>query len=258
MNSKELAQRFSAAHRAGTPLVLYNIWDAGSAQAVAEAGVVALATGSASVAMAQGYDDGEQLPLAALEQTVRQICAASSLPVSVDMESGYARSPQGVAATALRLAKAGAIGCNFEDQIIGEEDLYDTAAQCQRIGAIRTALAAEGLTMHINARTDVFLKSPDDAQHATLLGVAIERAQAYIAAGADSVFLPWLRDSELIRTACQRISAPVNIMHRDGIASISELGKLGVARVSFGPAPYRETMRRLQAAAATWLTGENR
>ena len=248
---KDLATAFTKLHTPGDPLVLYNIWDAGSARAVADAGASAIATGSASVAGAQGYDDGEQLPLADLARTTAQIVRAVSLPVTVDMESGYGDTAASVGATASRLAAAGAIGCNFEDQIMGDSDeIYAVADQTDRIAGV---VAATPDDFHVNARTDLFLKEADESRHGALLPAALERAHAYRDAGAKSFFAPWLVDLALIEQLCRDAPLPVNVMWRAGMATIKELAGAGVARVSFGPGPYRDAMQHLGEQAARYF-----
>ncbi|HKR23657.1 MAG TPA: isocitrate lyase/phosphoenolpyruvate mutase family protein, partial [Allosphingosinicella sp.] len=117
-------ETFAALHVPGEPLILYNAWDAGSAKVVAEAGARAIATGSASVAAAHGYDDAEGLPLALALANAERVVAAVELPVTIDFEGGYAVAPEGVAANMAKLAATGAVGCNFEDQIVGGEGLH--------------------------------------------------------------------------------------------------------------------------------------
>ena len=246
---------FSALHQPGQPIVLYNIWDAGSARAVAAAGASAVATGSASVAAAQGYADGEQLPLTDLVRTTEQIVRAVALPVTVDMESGYGRDPATVGETARRLVTAGAVGCNIEDRIIDADGLYGTAVQVERLRAIRSALASHDLALHINARTDVFLAEPSASRHAARVPEALDRAAAYREAGANSLFVPGLADTALIATLCEQAPLPINVMWRSGMASIAALASVGVGRVSFGPGPYRDADARLRDAAQAIYAG---
>ncbi|MGZ8353042.1 MAG: isocitrate lyase/phosphoenolpyruvate mutase family protein, partial [Allosphingosinicella sp.] len=150
------ARTFAALHRPGDPVILYNAWDAGSAQAVAEAGAKAIATGSASVAAAYGFQDAEALPLELALANAGRVVKAVKLPVSIDFEGAYGAEPEAVAANMKRLADTGAIGCNFEDQAIGGEGLHPLEAQA---GRIRAARAAVGPDFFINARTDIFLKT---------------------------------------------------------------------------------------------------
>ena len=252
MNSDSSAAAFTRLHVKGSPLVVYNIWDAGSARAVRDAGAVALATGSAAVSWAQGYEDGEQLPLEDLLRTVEQIVRAVDRPVSVDIEGGYGTTPDDVAVTAVRLARAGAVGCNFEDRIIGGQGLFTIEAQVARLVAMRSRLVASGLPMHINARTDVFLNTAEDA-HEAVIDEVIARAEAYQRAGADSLFVPGLVDGRLIATLCGSVTLPVNVMVADKTPSMAELYRSDVARVSYGPGPYLHLMRTLTVEAHTAL-----
>jgi|TARA_R100000049_G_C1953274_1_gene103203 2-methylisocitrate lyase-like PEP mutase family enzyme len=245
--------RFVALHQPGTPLLLYNIWDAGSAQAVARAGARAIATGSMSVAGAHGYEDGEALPLEDLLATVREIVRAVDLPVTVDFEGGYARDPQALAQNARLLAETGALGCNFEDRIVAGDGLYPLDEQADRIAAV----ASSGL--FVNARTDLFLarlmagENPDDP---ALVELAIERGARFAQAGAKGFFVPGLADADLIGEICREVTLPVNVMMREGVPPVAELAGLGVARVSWGPGPWRDAQARLeQVARAALATG---
>lgn len=244
----EKAQAFKALHVKGAPLVLWNIWDAGSAKAVADAGAKAVATGSWSVAAAQGFADGEALPMAASLHTAAQIVGAVDLPVSIDFEGGYAVAAEEVAQNVSALIETGAIGLNFEDQIIGTPNLHETSAQAARIAAIRAAADAAGVPLFINARTDVFLKSAPD-QHAALIEEALSRGVAYAEAGADGFFVPGLIDLELIGRVTSEQGLPVNVMRGPGGPDVADFSGAGVARISHGPNPYRAAMVTLQDAA---------
>jgi 2-methylisocitrate lyase-like PEP mutase family enzyme len=258
MDQAGRARVFANLHQAGNPLVLYNAWDAGSAAAIAKAGAPAIATGSWSVAAAQGYRDGEQMPLDLLVQIVVRIAASVDLPLSVDFESGYARSPADVADNLARIVDAGAIGINLEDQIIGERRVYDVAEQCQRIAAVRRRADTMGVPLFINARTDLFLLADEPAAHGALVDEAIARASAYDDAGASGFFVPGLIDEALIETVCGASPLPVNIMMRSGAPGTPRLAELGVARVSYGPAPWAVAMETLTERARAALTAAPR
>jgi len=135
MNNSDKAAHFGSLHKKQNPLVLYNVWDAGSARAVAEAGAQAIATGSWSCAAAQGYADGEQMPFSALLYTVKRIVASVSLPVTVDFETGYGTSLENIQRNLAALLDAGVVGINFEDQRITQSGLVDIEEQCRRIAA---------------------------------------------------------------------------------------------------------------------------
>ncbi|CDZ26436.1 isocitrate lyase/phosphoenolpyruvate mutase family protein [Neorhizobium galegae] len=254
MSQNDKAAAFGALHRKGNPVIIYNIWDAGTAKAVAEAGAKALGTGSWSVAAAQGYADGEKLPLDALLGTAKSITAAVDLPLSVDFEGGYADDPTELATNVARVIEAGAIGINFEDQVVGGSGIYPVERQAERIRAIRALADTRDMPFFINARTDLFLQEGDRTKHAALLDRGIERAKAYAEAGANGFFAPGLADEELIETLCKASPLPVNIMMFNGVPSPKRLGELGVARVSYGPGPYRAMMTKLKEDAAAVFT----
>jgi 2-methylisocitrate lyase-like PEP mutase family enzyme len=248
----ERAERFAALHRPGDPLILFNVWDAGSARIVAETGAKAIATGSWSVAAAQGYADGEAMPIDLAVANIRRIAAAVELPVTVDLEGGYAAEPEAVGQNVALAAAAGAVGCNFEDRIVGGEGLYSIEAQSARISAIRRAV---GDGFFINARTDVFLGSRPEA-HSGLIEAALERGRAYAEAGANGLFVPGLVDEELIEGICEASPLPVNIMVWRGTPPLRRLAELGAARISHAGAPWRIAMDALAEAARKAHRGE--
>lgn len=245
MTQAEKAQAFKELHDKGDPVLLYNVWDAGSAKAVAEAGARALATGSWSVAAAQGYSDGEAIPLDLVEVIVSRIASSVDLPLSVDFEGGYSAEPDQLMQNTTRIIAAGAIGVNFEDQVVGGEGLYEMKRQAERIAAVRASADSAGLPLFINARTDLFLKEKDRTRHGDWLTQAIERAGAYKEAGASGFFAPGLTDPEWIESLCDSVSLPVNVMMMPHAPSIKTLAWLGVSRISFGPGPYRESVQAI-------------
>lgn len=242
MTQIELAKAFASMHVKGDPIVLYNIWDAGSAKTLENAGAKALATGSAPVAIAQGFADGEQTPLEWVFGITSQIVANVDVPLTVDFEGAYARDPESITKNVVGLIKAGAIGVNFEDQIIGGSGLYDMQEQVKRIAAVRAAANETGVPLFINARTDLFLKEPDLQKHAALMDEAIERAAAYKKAGADCFFAPLLTDLDLIKQLCDAVELPVNIIKKADNHTKDVLGPLGVARISYGGGAYMALM----------------
>lgn len=243
---------FAALHVPGDPVILYNIWDAGSAKAVAEAGAKAIATGSASVAAAQGFTDAEGLPIGLALANAALVVGATALPVTIDFEGAYAVEPEGVAANLKRLHATGAIGCNFEDQVVGGEGLHATDAQAARIRAAREAVGAD---FFINARTDIFLKAKAETHDAAKIEAAIERAQAYAEAGASGFFAPGLADLALLERLCAASPLPVNFMAWPGSPTAADVAKAGIARVSHGPFPHRLAMKALKDAAEAEYRG---
>ena len=250
--SKEKAARFAELHRPGDPVILFNAWDAGSAKAVAEAGARAIATGSASVAGAHGYKDAETLPLELALANAARVVAAVELPVTIDFEGAYAVAPEEAAANAAKLAATGAIGCNFEDQVIGGSGLHPTALQAARIKAIRDAV---GPDFFINARTDIFIQAKPETHDAAMVDAALQRAHAYAEAGASGIFVPVLADLSLLARFCAASPLPVNFMAWPGAPSAAEVAAAGVARISHGPFPWKLAMAALKDAAAAALAG---
>ena len=248
MTQADKARAFAAMHRKGTPLKLFNIWDAGSAKAVADVGANAVATGSWSVAGAHGYPDGENLPLDLLLTIVARIASTVDIPVSVDFEGGYASDPEPLANNISRLIQTGIIGINFEDQIIGGEGLYDIKTQQSRIAAIRVVGEQTDIPLFINARTDLFLKNRDGKTHPDLMAEALERGHAYGEAGASGYFIPLLDTPDLIADVCAAIPLPVNILKHPGTPSYDVLGQAGVSRISHGEGPWVDCMSDLAAA----------
>ncbi|MXO58601.1 isocitrate lyase/phosphoenolpyruvate mutase family protein [Altererythrobacter salegens] len=243
---KDKREIFARLHQPGNPLLLYNAWDAGSARAVADAGAPAIATGSHSLAGAQGYPDGEAIPLATLLESVRRIVAVVDVPVSVDFEGGFAVDPARLAEHATYLSETGAIGCNFEDRKVGGEGLHGLEEQAKRVAAVASA------GLFVNARTDLFLSllvAGRDPNDRSLLSDALERAAAYGEAGAGSFFAPGLSDPELIADLCAASPLPVNIMVYAKIADWRALAQCGVARLSWGPGPWRLAMATLKEQA---------
>ncbi|OOY11976.1 phosphonomutase [Thioclava marina] len=242
------AERFRSLHVPHDPIILYNVWDAGSAKAVVRAGARAVATSSWSVAASQGYEDGEELPLDGALAVVDRIVQSVDCPVSVDFEGGYAADPDGVNQNVRHLLKLGVIGLNFEDQVVNGRGLYSIGVQVERLRAVRAAADALGIPAFINARTDVFLKSAPEVDHASLVDDALARAEAYAEVGADGFFVPGLTDKALIRAICEKTSIPVNVMAADPQHD-GNFASLGVSRISFGPNPYIRSVAVLEREA---------
>jgi 2-methylisocitrate lyase-like PEP mutase family enzyme len=248
-DQKHKGEQFRALHIPGNPLVLFNIWDAGSAKAVATGGAKAIATGSWSVANANNFADGEQIPLAMAIDNLRRIVAATDLPVTIDLESGYGDAPEVVGETIALAIKAGAIGCNLEDSFPANGRLRDVADQSTRIRHARETTRTANAHFFINARTDVFFQSPAGQHDFAMVNEAIDRAHAYAKAGADGLFAPGLADITLIARLVKESPLPLNIMVGDDTPPMRVLAENGVARVSHGPRPYLMAMKALEEAA---------
>ncbi len=247
----EQARVFTELHRKGNPLILFNIWDAATARIVESLGAKAIATGSNAVAISHGYKDGEELPLELALANLRRVIATVDVPVTMDFESGYAVSPEDVQANVAKVIEAGAVGINFEDQIIGGEGLYSIDDQCARIRAIRDLAERADVPFFINARTDIFLKLAPSEHTDAHLDEAITRARAFADAGASGFFAPGLRDAPRIARLCEASSLPVNILFLADAPAPDALAELGVARVSYGSYPYRQMMDAFKTMGQT-------
>jgi 2-methylisocitrate lyase-like PEP mutase family enzyme len=235
-----------------TYLLLYNAWDAGSAKAIVEAGAKAIATSSWALAEAQGYRDGEAIPIELAELIIARIAATIDLPVTVDFEGGYSEDDGELSENISRLLDRGVVGINFEDRVVKGSGLYDIDRQARRITVIRQAAEQKGAGLFINARTDLFLGQGGDP--AQSVGEALERARAYAAAGASGFFVPGLREDALIGRICEGTALPVNVMVMDGVPPVGRLAELGVSRISYGPLPYLRAMAALKQEAGKALS----
>jgi 2-methylisocitrate lyase-like PEP mutase family enzyme len=245
---KEKAEVFNSLHIKGSPVILFNIWDAGSARVIERAGAKAIATGSWSVAAANGFEDGEEVPIELVFANLERIVRSVSLPVTLDFEGGYATNPSELKANIRKLIAAGGIGLNFEDRIVGGEGLHSIDDQSARIKAIRETAEDADVPLYINARTDVFLQTYPAENDEAQVQQALERAQAYAKAGASGLFAPGLRDPNLIEKLCQASPLPVNIMVLPDTPTTKTMAELGVARISYGASPYRQMIAALKEA----------
>lgn len=235
---------FAALHVPGDPVILYNIWDVGSAHAVVEAGARALATGSHPVADANGWPDGQNVPLDFALANARRIVERVEVPVTVDFEGAYSTDPQQGAENVASLAATGAVGCNFEDQVIGGDGIHPVDLQVKRIEAIRSTVGEE---FYINARTDLLIKSSvhDDR----LIDDVIARGKRFADAGASGFFVPRLSDPKQIERIVREVPLPLNVIAFPGAPDKKVWAEAGVARISHGPFPHRALMAKLTEMA---------
>ena len=242
------AELLRSLHVPGTPLIVTNVWDAVTARIVAGApGVKALATASHAVSFAHGVDDGEGLTVDQAIAAASIITGAVDIPVSVDFEKGYSEDAAGVEANVARLIAAGAAGLNIEDSIgAAKAPLFPLDVATERVAAARRAADAARVPLSINARVDTLAGGGewDDA---------ITRANSYLSAGADSVFVLGLGTEELVKRALAEIDGKVSVISNPSSVPLKKLADLGVSRVSFGPGTLGLTLAHLQAAA-TQLT----
>lgn len=242
---KRKADALRALHSRPEPLVLVNVWDAGSARIVEDLGFPALATTSAGIAFSKGLPDGQKISPERMMAAVSEIVQAVTVPVTADAEAGYGDGSEHAAQTARNVISAGAVGMNFEDATgRPEQPLADLELQIERIRAIRKTSAEMSVPLVLNARTDVYLLQVGDP--AKRYDEAVKRLQAYCDAGADCVFAPGVRDPETIRRLVSDLRCPLNILAVPGSPSIAELTALGVKRISLGSGPMRAALGMLR------------
>jgi 2-methylisocitrate lyase-like PEP mutase family enzyme len=235
MSQSDRAAQFRRLHE-NRPLVLPNAWDAASARIIELAGAPAIASTSAGVSWVHGHGDGQKLDRKGMIEAIRRMVQAVTVPVTADIEGGYGSgSIYDVAETVQAVIAVGAVGINLEDSP-GTDGrvLLAPERQAERIRAARTAARSARLDLIINARTDVYLMQAMAAE--ACFDETVRRAKIYRSAGADCVFVPGVLDRDTIAALVRAIDGPVNIMAGPGAPSTKELGQLGVARVSVGPA----------------------
>ena len=230
----EKENQFHQLHHNNELLVLPNIWNPLGALLLEETGYKAIATASASVAYANGYQDGEKIPFDELILILQNIAKSVKIPVTADVESGYTQSNSVLKENIKKLVDTGIAGINFEDSHHEELKLFTKEEQSEKINLIRKTASEKGSHLFINARTDVFLKQ-NHLSKEEKLAEAIERGNAYRDAGADGFYPIFLKEKENIKTVIEEVQLPVNILMLPGIPDFNELKKIGVARISLGP-----------------------
>ncbi len=242
---RDKAEALRRLHAGPRALILANAWDVASARLVETAGFPAIATSSAGVAFALGYPDGERISRAEMLDMVRRIARAVKVPVTADVEAGYGATAQAAAETARGVVAAGAVGMNLEDA--GDGRLLPLELQVERVRAARGAGDAAGVPLVINARTDAFgVGELADAQRAE---EAIRRANAYLRAGADCAFVPFVTDRALIARLAREIEGPLNVLGTPDSPPVAELERLGVRRISIGGGLARAAYGRARRVA---------
>ncbi|MEO6794411.1 MAG: isocitrate lyase/phosphoenolpyruvate mutase family protein [Mycobacterium sp.] len=233
-NYEVLGQRaaaFLAMHQPGNPVILPTVWDVWSAKLAVGAGFTALTVGSKPVAESMGKNDGEGMSFGEVLTRVRQITEAVDVPVSVDIEAGYAEP---AARLVEGLLDAGAVGCNIEDSVHSEEKrLRSSAEHAEYVAGLREASDAAGTHLVINARTDLFVRK--DGDDADRIDRVIARLTECAQAGADVLYPVGRHDAETLRILTAGLQKPVNALAAPDQDDPASFGQVGIARVSFGP-----------------------
>jgi len=217
-------------------------------------GFPAIATASAAVSWAEGVPDGEQLPFPRMLEVVGSIAKAVDVPVTADLESGYALEPSDIAENMRQALAAGIVGVNLEDTNHETGELYPLALQVERLRAVRAMADEEGIPLVINARTDVFLREGSEPISKTLTD-AIHRSKAYLEAGADCLYPILLSDLGALKTIREETGAPVNVYASASAPSIAELEAAGIARLSLGPGLFKASLTAMKQVAEALLAG---
>ncbi|WEH34925.1 isocitrate lyase/phosphoenolpyruvate mutase family protein [Streptomyces sp. AM 4-1-1] len=239
MTDPKAAESFRAMHERTDPedpLVIPNVWDAGSARAFAERGFPVLATSSGAVAATLGYEDGGRTPADEMFAAIARIARAVDVPVTADIEAGYGLEPREIVD---RLLEAGVVGCNLEDSEPLTGELRDVDEHASWLAEVSVAA---GDRLVLNARVDTFLYGDRSVES------AVRRARRYIEAGADVIF-PILAPVELLPDIAECVTRPVNALCLPGGPRPAELGKLGAARVTFGHTLYTRAMEGVRGLA---------
>lgn len=245
------AETFLALHHDSKLLVLPNVWDPLGARLVEGLGFSAVATASAAVAFSLGYDDGERITFDTMLETIARICASVDVPVTADVESGYAKDLDDLADNIRRVIRAGAVGINLEDSAAEDGCLLPPEVQCDRLRAARSAADLEDIPLVINARIDVFYKETGEGRREDRVRETIERAKLYVEAGADCVYPLLVGDLKTLERIRDDVGAPINVYGSETTAPMSDLETAGISRLSIGPWMLKAGLTKMKEVAAT-------
>lgn len=245
----EMAEQFRRLHHSDKMLILPNIWDTLGALLMAHLGYPAVATASASVAYSNGYNDGENIPFHDVLSLLKRITGSIDLPVTADIESGYARDDSQLQQNIKLLLDAGIVGINIEDSDKKANTLRSIDFQSNRIKLIRKAADESGIPLFINARTDVYVHEKNFTGDTAKLNEVITRGLAYKEAGADGFFPILAEQPDEITEIINRVELPVNIITVPGIPDLKTLHKMGVARISLGPSLLKIAVKAMKDLA---------
>lgn len=250
----KLTKKFHALHHATETLLLPNAWDCTSAKIFEQAGFAAIATTSSGISWSCGYQDGEHIPPELMLKVISRITHQVSIPVTADIEGGYYRDMDKFAHFINDLIEAGAVGINLEDIHSQNKILNDINHQAKEIALIKSIAKEKKVNLFVNARTDAMEKVPGDLE--SKIKACIERAEAFADAGADGIFVPFVKEIETVARLKEAIRSPLNILFTDTLP-LSKLKQLKVDRISTGSRPILATLNLLKKAASEWRTGND-
>ncbi len=242
------ARAFLALHDDPRLLVLPNVWDPLGARMVESLGFPAVATASAAIAYSLGYDDGQLISFEAMLDAIERVAASVDVPVTADIESGYAGSLDDLGANMRKVIHAGAVGVNIEDSNAAGEQLRSIDEQIARIRAVRAAADEEGVPLVINGRIDTHFGGVQGSDE-ELLQETIKRSRAYLDAGADCIYPLLLSDTDALDRLRDATGARVNVYATMKLAPMRELETMGIARLSIGPGLLRASYATMKKVA---------
>jgi len=246
---RQKASQFYDLHHTGKLLILPNIWDCMGAILLESLNYPAIATASASVAFSNGYDDGENIPFDDLLILLKKIVNSVNIPVSADVESGFAEDDLQLKENINRLLKTGIAGINIEDTDKKTNTLLPVETQCRRIKLIRKISEEMDIPLFINARTDVYIREKKLDTPESKLEETLKRGLAYKTAGADCFFPITMNKKDDIKQIIDQLQMPVNLVIVPGIPELNVLNEIGVARVSLGPSFLKIAIRSMKNLA---------
>jgi 2-methylisocitrate lyase-like PEP mutase family enzyme len=243
---KNRFEEFLTLHKKPEPLLIGNVWSVQSANIFEKQGFQAIATSSASVAETFGYEDGEQMTFEEYLFVVERLARHASVPLSVDLESGYGNSPEAIAKNIRALHELGVCGVNLEDSNIadGKRSIGDARVFANKVAQLVKFLNKDRIKVFINIRCDAFLLSLPNA-----LAEALSRIDLYQNTGANGLFFPCITDIEDIKKICQKSTLPVNVMCMPALPDFNELQRAGVKRISMGPFLSKKIYQELESVA---------
>ena len=240
---KKKAENFLALHKQDKLLVLPNIWNPIGARILEAKGFPAAATASAAISSSLGYMDGEKIKFSTHLDIIERIAKSVDIPVTADIESGYASDIKNLRDSINKVIDTGVAGINIEDSVEEEGSLRNIEEQCERIKTVRDVSEERGLHLVINARIDCFL-SDTKKSNEKVIEETVKRADAYSKAGADLVYPVGVLDLETITTLRKQISSPINILGSHKTISLKTMRDIGINRVTFGPFLFRAALKK--------------
>ena len=246
---QEKAKQFYNLHHSGKLLILPNIWDCLGANLLESLHYPAIATASASVAFTNGYDDGQRISFDAVLALVKKIVSSVGIPVSADIESGFAGNDLQLEENTKQLLATGIVGINIEDTDKKTNSILPVETQCEKIKLIKKVSQAVGVPLFVNARADVYLRGKDFDTPESKFEEALKRGRAYKAAGADCFYPIAMTRQEDIKRMVEQLQMPVNVITIPGIPELNVLNEIGVARVSLGPSFLKIAIKAMKNLA---------